>query len=178
MNLPNVSYIEHVLPSSILLNEKEVLIYLGGGEIEGSGSSFGESYMEAIASLEHGTYLCLILHLGNPLVFDSYQFHMPPHFFFQSKSTLIVVTLHSWHLSSQCFQVNFCASSCSREVSLQTIHLQYFQFPFPMSIHNLSIHHLTSLSCVNCFSMMGDTSSPSFHASFPIDFNTSSKNYS
>jgi hypothetical protein len=35
-----VSYIEHVLPSSSSLNEKEVLIYLGGGEIEGSGSSF------------------------------------------------------------------------------------------------------------------------------------------
>jgi hypothetical protein len=40
MNLPKVSYLNHVLPSSSLLNEKEVLIYQGGGGIEGSESSF------------------------------------------------------------------------------------------------------------------------------------------
>jgi hypothetical protein len=40
-----VSYIEHVLPSSSSLNQKEVLVYLDGGEIEGSKrSSFWEHY--------------------------------------------------------------------------------------------------------------------------------------
>ena len=38
-DLPKVSYIEHVLPYSILLNQKEVLIYVDGGKIEGSKPS-------------------------------------------------------------------------------------------------------------------------------------------
>jgi hypothetical protein len=58
--------------------------------------------MEAIVSLEHGTCLCLVLQLGNPLVSESYQFHVSPYFFIQSKSALIVITLHSWYSSSQC----------------------------------------------------------------------------
>jgi hypothetical protein len=82
MNLPKVSYIEKVLPSLSSLNEKEVLIYLGGGGIERSGSSFWESFMAAIVSLEHGTCLCLILQLGNTLVSESPKFHVPPYFFF------------------------------------------------------------------------------------------------
>jgi hypothetical protein len=148
----------------------------GGGGIEGSGSSFLESFMAAIVTLEHGTCLCLILQLGNLLVSESYQFHVSPYFFIQSKSALIFITLCSWYSSSQCFQVSCHASSCSREVSLQTIHLQYYQFPFPVSVHTHSIHHLTSLSYVSFMSMMGDTSRPSFDESFPVDFNTLSKN--
>jgi hypothetical protein len=97
-------------------------------------------------------------------------------FFSNSKSSLIVITLHLWYSSSQCCQVSCRASSCSREFSLQTIHLQYFHFSFPMSDHTHSIHHLTSLSYVSFMSMMGDTSRPSFDDSFPIEFNTSSKN--
>jgi hypothetical protein len=62
-----------VLPSSSLLNEKEILM----------------AHMAAIVALEHGTYLRLILQLGNLLVSQSYQFHESPYFFFQSKSSLI-----------------------------------------------------------------------------------------
>jgi hypothetical protein len=50
--------------------------------------------MEAFVTLEHGTCLRLGLQLGNLLVFESYQFHMSPYFFVQSKSALIVFTLH------------------------------------------------------------------------------------
>jgi hypothetical protein len=35
-DLPKVSYIENVLPSSSSLNKKEVFAYLDGGKIEGS----------------------------------------------------------------------------------------------------------------------------------------------
>jgi hypothetical protein len=38
-DLLKVSYIEHVLSSSSSLNQKEVLIYLDGGKIEGSKPS-------------------------------------------------------------------------------------------------------------------------------------------
>jgi hypothetical protein len=88
-----MSYMEHVLPSLSSLNEKEVLIYLGGEKIEGSGSSFLESFLAVIVSLEHGTCLRLVLQLGNPLVSESYQFHVSPYFFVQSKSVLISITL-------------------------------------------------------------------------------------
>jgi hypothetical protein len=50
--------------------------------------------MGYFVTLEHGTYLHLILHLGNLLVSQSYQFHVMSYFFIQSKSGLIVVTLH------------------------------------------------------------------------------------
>jgi hypothetical protein len=50
--------------------------------------------MAAFVTLEHDTCLRLILQLGNPLVSESYQFHVSPYFFFQSKSALIFVTLH------------------------------------------------------------------------------------
>jgi hypothetical protein len=76
-----MSYTEHLLSSSSSLKKKEVLIYLDGGKIEGSGSSFLESFMEAIVTLEHGTCLCLILQLGNILVSESYQFHVLSYFF-------------------------------------------------------------------------------------------------
>jgi hypothetical protein len=94
-------------------------------------------------------------------------------FFVQSKSALISITLHYSYSSRQCFQVSCHASSCSRKVSLQTIHLQYCQFPFPVSVHTHSIQGLTSVSRVSFVSMMGDTSRPSFDESFPVDFNTS-----
>jgi hypothetical protein len=145
-----------------------------GGGIEGSGSNFLESFMAAFVALEHDTCLHLVLQLGNMFVSESYQFHVSPYFFIKLKSTLIFVTLHSWYSSSQCFHVSFHASSCSREVSLQTIHLQYCQFPSPMPIHTHSIHHLTSLSYFSFVSLMGDTSRPSFDDYFPVDFNTSS----
>jgi hypothetical protein len=32
--------------------------------------------MAVIFTLEHGTYLCLVLQFGNLLVFESYQFHV------------------------------------------------------------------------------------------------------
>jgi hypothetical protein len=38
-DLPKVSHIEHVLSSSSSLNQKEVLVYLDGGKIEGSKTS-------------------------------------------------------------------------------------------------------------------------------------------
>jgi hypothetical protein len=172
-----MSYTEHLLSSSSSLKKKEVLIYLDGGKIEGSGSSFLESFMAVIVALEHGTCLCLILQLGNMLVSESYQFHVSSYFFISSRRVLLFsITLCSWYSSSQCFQVTCHASSCSREVSLQTIHLQYYQFPFPVSVHTHLIHHLTSLSCVSFMSMMGDTSWPSFDESFPVDFNTLSRN--
>jgi hypothetical protein len=98
-------------------------------------------------------------------------------FLFQSKSALISVTFCSWYSSSQCYQVSCRASSCSRESSLQTIHLQYYKFSFLVSAHIHSIHHLTSLYCVSFVSMMGDTSKSSFDESFPINFSTSSRNY-
>jgi len=50
--------------------------------------------MATFVALEHGTYLCLVLQLGNLLVSESYQFHVFPYFFVQLKSALIFVTLH------------------------------------------------------------------------------------
>jgi hypothetical protein len=132
--------------------------------------------MAAFVALEHGTSLCIILQLGNPLVSKSYQFHVSPYFFVKSKSALIVITLHSWYSSSQCYQVSCRASSCSREVSLQTIHLQYCQFPSLVSVHTHSIHHITSLSYFSFVSLMGDPSRPSFDEYFHVNFNTSSRN--
>jgi hypothetical protein len=100
------------------------------------------------------------------------------HYTFSSRRVLLFSSHYvlGTRQSSQCFQVICHASSCSREVSLQTIHLQYYQFPFPVSVHTHLIHHLTSLSCVSFMSMMGDTSWPSFDESFPVDFNTLSRN--
>jgi hypothetical protein len=132
--------------------------------------------MEAIVSLEHGTCMRLILQLGNLLVSDSYQFHVSPYFSIQLKSALIVCTLHYWYSLNQHFQFNCHASSCLSEVSLQTIHLQYCNFLFPVSFHTHLIHHPTSLSCVSFVSMMVDTSRPSFDEYFPFNFNTSSEN--
>jgi hypothetical protein len=56
-----------------------------GEKIEGSGSSFLESFMAAIFTLEHSTCLCLILQLGNLLVSESYQFHVSSYFFIPVK---------------------------------------------------------------------------------------------
>jgi len=46
-----MSYIEHLLSSSSLLKNKEVLINHDVGKIEGSGSSLLESDMAAIVTL-------------------------------------------------------------------------------------------------------------------------------
>ena len=37
--------------------------------------------MVAIVALEHGTYLCLVLQLGNLFASESYQFHVSSYFF-------------------------------------------------------------------------------------------------
>jgi hypothetical protein len=50
--------------------------------------------MADFVALEHGTCLRLVLQLGNLLVSESYQFHVSRYFFVQSKSALIVITLH------------------------------------------------------------------------------------
>jgi hypothetical protein len=121
--------------------------------------------------------ICISSYSWVILLFKSHTNSMCLHtFFIHQKSDLISVTLHYWYSSIQCSQVSCHASSCSREVSLQTIHLQYFEFPFFVLVHTHSIHHLTSLSYLSFVSMMGDTSKPSFDESFPIKFNTSSMN--
>jgi hypothetical protein len=93
------------------LIKKERGIHLSGwGGNSKKWVDFLESIMVAIVTLEHGTCLRLILQLGNPLVSESYQFHMSLYFFVQSKSVLIAFTLCSWYSSSQCCQVSCRAS--------------------------------------------------------------------
>jgi hypothetical protein len=46
-----MSYTEHLLSSSSSLKNKGVLIYLGGGEIEGSGSSFWNPLWQLLSPL-------------------------------------------------------------------------------------------------------------------------------
>jgi hypothetical protein len=165
------------LSSSSSLKKKEVLINHDGGEkLKEVGQVFWNPLWQLLSPLNmapvcvssYSWVICLSLSHTNSMCHYTFSF--------QSKSALIFITLCSWYSSSQCFQVICHASSCSREVSLQTIHLQYYQFPFPVSVHTHLIHHLTSLSCVSFMSMMGDTSRPSFDESFPVDFNTLSRN--
>jgi hypothetical protein len=52
-----------------------------GGKLKEVGKFFWDSFMAVIVSLEHGTCLHHILQLGNPLVSESYQFHVLPYFF-------------------------------------------------------------------------------------------------
>jgi hypothetical protein len=121
----------------ILLNlvqkNKVVLTNYRGGKIERRVSSFLESIMEAIVvSLEHGTYLRLILQLVNSLAYESYKSHESSHSFGSQKERSDDHPTMFWSISqtSQCCQVFFHASQCSRGVSFQTNHMQYCQFPF------------------------------------------------
>jgi hypothetical protein len=126
-----MSYTEHLLSSSSLLKNKEVLTNHGGGEIERSGSIFWNPLWKLLLSPLNMAHVCvssyswvICLSLSHTNSMCHYTFS------FQSKSALIVITLCSWYSSSQCCQVIFHASQCSREVSFQTNHLQYYQFPF------------------------------------------------
>jgi hypothetical protein len=119
-----MSYTKYLLSSLSLLNKKEALIYMDGGNIEGSGSSFLESFMASIFTLKHGTYLCIILQLVNLSVFDSCQFYVSSYFFIPVEEcsyfpSHYVLGTHR----VKYFQVTYHTTSCSREVSLQTIHL-------------------------------------------------------
>jgi hypothetical protein len=133
--------------------------------------------MEAIVvSLEHGTCLCLILQLGNLLVSESYQFHVSLYFFIPVEECsyyrhimflVLVESMLPSHLSClTMFKGSFIPNQPSAVLPVS----------IPVSVHTHLIHHLTSLSCVSFMSMMGDTSWPSFDESFPVDFNTSSRN--
>ena len=137
---------------------------------------FLESFMVSFVSLEHGTYLHLILQLVNILVYESYQSYDPSYSFNSPQEFIDDRHTMFWSISqsSQCFQVTCHASQCSREVSPQTNHYIVLPSFILMPIHTHLIHHLISLSFVWFISMMRDTSWPSFDESALVDFNTSS----
>jgi hypothetical protein len=128
--------------------------------------------------MEHGTYLRLILQLGSMLVSDSYQYYESSYSFDSPEECPNDPRTMFWPMSqsSQCFQVIFSASQCSREVSLQTNHSAVLPAFILMSIHTHLIHHITSLSGVYFMSMMGGTSWPSFDKFVSFDFNALSEN--
>jgi hypothetical protein len=165
-----------MLSSSSSLKNKEVLIYLDGGKIEGSGSSFLESFMEAIVSLEHGTCLCLVLQLGNLLVSESYQFHVSLYFFIPVEECsychhiMFLVLVESMFPSQLSCLIMFKGSFTSNHPSVV----------LPVSISYVSPYSFDPPSYITFLcqfvSMMGDTSRPSFDEYFPVDFNTLSGN--
>jgi hypothetical protein len=96
-----------------------------GEKIEGSGSSFWKTLWQLfVVTLEHGTCLHLILQLGNLLVSESYQSYESSYSFISPEECPSDRHTMFWSISqsSQCFQVIFHASQCSREVSPQTNH--------------------------------------------------------
>jgi len=69
-----MSYIEHMLSSSSSLKNKEVIIIHCGEKKWGKWVNYHKSLWQLfIVALEHGTWLCLVLQLGNMLISDLYQ---------------------------------------------------------------------------------------------------------
>jgi hypothetical protein len=95
-----------VLPSSSSLNEKEVLIYLDGGGIEGSGSSFLRYFKAALmVALEHNTCFHLTIHLDNPLTSALNQSYESFYSFGPSKEFPNTRCIMFWSTLSLCCQV-------------------------------------------------------------------------
>jgi hypothetical protein len=68
-----MSYIEHLLSSSISLKKKEYSPSMVGGNLREVGQVLERIMVLFVVSLEHGTCLHLVLQLGNLLVSESYQ---------------------------------------------------------------------------------------------------------
>jgi hypothetical protein len=141
-----VSYIEHVLPSSSSLNEKEVLIYLDGGKIEGSGSSFLRSFKEALmVSLEHDTCFHLTIHLDNPFSSTLNQSYESFYSFGPSKECPNTCRIMFWSTLSLCCQVLCHASVFKGSPHLKIHPSTILPVPIPMSVHFYLLYLITFL---------------------------------
>jgi hypothetical protein len=131
-----------------------------------------------VVTLEHGTYLHLVLQLVNMLLSNSYQSYESLYSFGSPKECPSYHRTMFWTISQsrQCCQVFFCVSQCSREVLTQVNHSSVLPSFILVSICHHLIHHLTSLSYVSFVSMMGETSWPSFDEFVPIHSNTLPRN--
>ena len=125
---PKVSYIKHMVSSSISLKNKEVLSNHGRGKIEVKRVKSLENIMEAIVvTLEHGTCSHLVLSLGNLLFFESCQSYESLHSFDPFEEFPGYHHTMIGHISSgQCFQVTCHATQCSSEIPASINHLTVF----------------------------------------------------
>lgn len=103
-----------------------------------------------VVTLEHNTYLCRVLQLGNMLVSKSYQLH---------ESLYSFVVLKEWpshHRTkffilslSQCFQVFWSCHLVFKGIcNLIQPSYSITKIVILMSVHTLLIYHTTSYSCV------------------------------
>jgi hypothetical protein len=132
--------------------------------------------METIVTLEHGTF-CVSSYSWVIRLSLSHTNSMCHHTFLSSRRVLLfsshyILGTRRVNASKSVFMPHHVQGKFHFKPSICSI----TSFHFLVSVHTHSIHHLTSLSCVSFMSMMGDTSRPSFDESFPIDFNTLSKN--
>jgi hypothetical protein len=151
---------------------------VGGEKLKEVGQVFGKHHGSCLLSPLNMAPVCVSSYSWVIFLSLSHTNPMSPHTPFSPEECPSDRRTMFWSISqsSQCFQVIFHASQCSREVSPQTNHSAVLPSFILMSVHTHLIYHLTSLSCVSFMSMMGDTSWPSFDESVPVDFNTLSRN--
>ena len=181
-------YIEHLLPFSISLKIKEVLIH-HDGEIKGMGDIFSFVLMEAYS--HPWKWHLYVFHTNSwvislSLIHTNSMIHLTP--LDCPKNASIFCHIIFWSLPVESMlpsdmscrymfkgilhmESTFVVINPSIVLGLPIIVYCVHHHTF-VSVHTHLIYHITSLSCVGFVSMMWDTLWPSFDESILVDIIT------